>query len=273
VLGEGLFVGLGVKIQYPVDFSRSPYTVLACGVTLPPQKVAFPFSLIRAAAEPLPGFTPGTNVLVPAWMLSDNLYAVERATQKFGARDRATRHELEHQAFRPGVMALVANACERLERATGKEIYTERDLPGLGRNVLFERHRLPAVRCYRSHLERCALLRLLDSIDEGGMGRTPPARPGCGAELRESLARLSELLHDYAMAVERSKARDEERGPLVIDDYADAHVPTADDQVIRQTWDEVRAAQAHVARTLAALTPVRQPDGGRAVTVAPVAGS
>jgi hypothetical protein len=79
-----------------------------------------------------------------------------------------------------------------------------------------------------------------------------PARPGGGGLPRESLTRLSELLDAFGAAVERSKSRDEERGPLVIDDYADAHEPTGDDLVVRLTWNEVRAAQARVARALAA---------------------
>jgi hypothetical protein len=251
VLGEGVFVGLGAKVQYPLDLAGSPYTVLACGVSLPPQKVAFPFSLIRAAAEPVPGAAPGTNVLVPGWMLSDNLYAVQRAALKFRTRDRATRHRLDHEVFRPDVMALVADACERLERVGGKEVYTDRDIPGLGRNVLFERHRVAAVRAYRAHLERCELLRLLDRVQAGRPLTSPFG--GEADDLRDSLARLYALLNAYAETVERSKARDEERGPLVIDDYADTHGPTADDPVVRQTWDEVRAAQAVIARTVATL--------------------
>src|SRR5262249_61253794 len=37
LLGEGTFLGLGVNVKYPLDLSRSPYSVVACGVTLAPQ--------------------------------------------------------------------------------------------------------------------------------------------------------------------------------------------------------------------------------------------
>ncbi|MCI0703748.1 MAG: DUF4954 family protein, partial [Planctomycetia bacterium] len=47
ILGEGLFIGLGARIQYPADFHRSPYSVIASGANLPPQSLAFPFSLVR----------------------------------------------------------------------------------------------------------------------------------------------------------------------------------------------------------------------------------
>jgi hypothetical protein len=45
--GEGLYVGLGVNIKYPADFTQAPYTIIATGVSTLPQKVAFPFSLIN----------------------------------------------------------------------------------------------------------------------------------------------------------------------------------------------------------------------------------
>src|SRR5262249_20374214 len=165
LLGEGLFVGLGVKVHYPADLSRSPYTVLACGLTLPSQKLAFPFSLVRPAAEAVPGTAPGANVLIPGWVLSENLYAIQRNVLKFRTPDRSSRHRLNHDVVRPDMRALVADACQRLEQVdAAKEVYTEQDIPGLGRNVLFERHRLAAVRSYRDHLERSALLRMLDLV-------------------------------------------------------------------------------------------------------------
>jgi hypothetical protein len=260
-LGEGVFVGLGAVVQYPADLTRSPYSVLASGVTLPPQKIAFPFSLVRPAAEPVGGALPGANVLVPGWVLSENLYAVQRSRMKFASRDRAVRHRLAHEVFRPEVMALVADALRRLERATGREVYTEREVPGLGRNVLLERHRAAAVRCYAEHLERFHLLRLLDRVTGGEEH-----------EARRRLGRLAGLLEAYAEGVERSKARDEERGPLVIDDYADAHAPTRDDPVVRQTWDEVRQRQEQLTRVLAIDGTHPEFRGAGAVAAAPLVG-
>ena len=107
ILGEGLFIGLGTKLQYPVNLLNSPYSVLATGLSLPPQKIAFPFSLIRPATVSIPGTAPGSNILVPGWMLSENLYAVQRCLLKFRTRDRSTRHVLEHEVFRAEVMTQV----------------------------------------------------------------------------------------------------------------------------------------------------------------------
>jgi hypothetical protein len=267
VLGEGLFIGLGAIVQYPADLSRSPYTVVASGVMLPPQKIAFPFSLVRPAAEPVSGAPPGANVLIPGWVLSENLYAVQRSRMKFAARDRATRHRPAHEVFRPEVMALVADALRQLERLGGCDVYTERDVPGLGRNVLFERHRVAAVRCYAEHLERFHLLRLLDRVSAGR------ATDGEWHEARHRLGRLAGLLTAYAEGVERSKVRDEERGPLVIDDYADARAPTRDDPVVRQAWDEIRRRQGQLTGVLAADGAHPEFCGaGTAVVAAPLVG-
>jgi hypothetical protein len=278
VLGEGLFVGLGATIQYPADLSRAPYSVLASGLNLPPQKIAFPFSLVRplTGGEPTPGAAPGANVLVPAWVLAENLYSVQRCQLKFRARDRATRHRLDHEVFRPELLALVADALQRLERpAEVRDAYTDREIPGLGRNVLLERHRVAAIRCYTAHLQRVRALRLLERAvralvtDRGpGLARVMESE---GVEAWQELIRLPELLEAYGAAVERSRERDEERGLLVIDDYAAAHAPTREDPIVRYTWDEVRRAQDQVARVLVAATQ-EHPLPRRSLGTAPLVG-
>jgi hypothetical protein len=91
-----------------------------------------------------------------------------------------------------------------------------------------------------------------------------------GHENWQGLARLPGLLDAFGAAVERSKARDEQRGPRVIEDYADAHAPTRDDPVVRQTWDEVRRAQGQVAQVLTALTPTPAFRGNGRVAEAPL---
>jgi hypothetical protein len=232
--------------------------VLASGVNLPPQKIAFPFSLIRPAAEPIPGAPPGAHVLVPGWVLAENPYALQRCALKFRARDRATRQRLEHDAYRPDLAALVADALRRLERPGEiRDVYTDRDIPGLGRNVLHERHRAAAVRWYADHLERLESLRLLDRAVRGVVA-DPESLPARAAEAGEYgawdwLARLPDLMEAFGAAVERSKARDEDRGLMVLDDYATTHPPTGVDPIVRHTWEQVRSTQEQVAQVLAAV--------------------
>lgn len=256
VLGEGLFIGLGARLQYPIDLSRAPYSVIASGVNLPAQKLAFPFSLVRPAAEPIPGAPPGANVLIPAWVLSENLYSVQRSELKYRSRDRATWHTLAHEVFSSEVMTLVGDALRRLQCPAGtREVYTEREIPGLGRNVLTERHRAFAVRTYADHLERYHLLRLLEqarrvvATERGSADESLAGSDDHGDW--QKLHRLAGLLEAFGMAVQESKARDEARGQKIIEDYASAHAPTRDDPVVRETWADVRRMQEEVAEVLA----------------------
>jgi hypothetical protein len=39
-----------------------------------------------------------------------------------------------------------------------------------------------------------------------------------------------------AQSVERSKAKDDERGKRIIDDYATAHLPASADPVVKRAW-------------------------------------
>lgn len=132
--GEGLFFGLGVNVKFPCDFSRAPYTVIACGTDLQPQKVTFPFSLIAPPKEHFPGLPPVFNQITPAWMLRANVYALKRNEAKFLARNRARRHQFDFSVFRRETVECMRQAARRLAGVLEpKPVYTERDIPGLGR--------------------------------------------------------------------------------------------------------------------------------------------
>ena len=51
--GEGLFFGLGCRVKLPSDLSRAPYTIVTGDGPLPPQRMDFPFSLVRGASAAL----------------------------------------------------------------------------------------------------------------------------------------------------------------------------------------------------------------------------
>jgi len=53
--------------------------------------------------------------------------------------------------------------------------------------------------------------------------------------------------------VEQSKAKDDERGARIIDDYAEVHVEAARDPFVQQTWDETRRLQREVEELLCGL--------------------
>ncbi len=267
--GEGAFLGLGINIKYPADFSRAPYTVVACGVTTLPQKLQFPFALVNLPSGSWPGIPSAYNELIPAWGLSENLYMIRRTEQKHRARNKARRLRLDLAIFRPDTVELMQDACRRLEAVRSlQEVYTDRDIEGLGKNYLLEQHRRSAVEAYRFYISYYALFGLKERVQEARRQGSDAAierllmvasedqpweqqRQILVEELGltdvlEALRRLPPMLDRIARDVERSKAKDDERGRRIIDDYAEAHVPAANDRYVQQTWKESRQFQSEI---------------------------
>ena len=261
--GEGAFLGLGVNIKYPADFSQAPYLVVASGVTTLPQKILFPFSLVNTPSANYPGVSPAYNEIIPAWLLTDNLYALKRNEGKFKARNKARRASFDFRVFRSEIVDLMQSACRRLTSVRNrKEFYTDLDIEGLGKNLMLEVHRHPAIQAYRYFIRYYALLRLKDEAEAilaetsgetvSGLLTTPSAdrqwehaRHILCEELGlhdvvEALHELRPMLNQIAWDVEEAKARDDQRGTRIIDDYAEAHVKAAEDPSVRQAWEEAR---------------------------------
>jgi hypothetical protein len=164
---------LGCVIKFPVDLSSSPYSIIAAGVQLPPQRIAFPFSLITDG----PG---GMNQLTPGWLLHYSPYTIARSEVKFANRRTAKRHDFYTgwKILRAGVMDMITNARDALELAgrmreggegggdAGKvaPYRTDRAVPGLGANQLTEQGRSIGVRAYNFALHRYALRGFLDRL-------------------------------------------------------------------------------------------------------------
>jgi hypothetical protein len=274
--GEGMFLGLGVNVKFPADFTQAPYTIMACGVTSLPQKVRFPFSLVNTPSSHHADISPAFNEIIPAWLLTDNLYTLNRNEAKYQARNKARRTQLTFEIFRPDIVDLLRDACRRLEGVRQiKPVYTDRDIDGLGKNYLQEQYRQPAIEAYHFFITYYALLQLKaalqkawplegDSTGEQWL-QTPSndlrwehARRILCEELGlrtpfEGLRRLPAMLMKVAQDVERSKAKDDERGERIIDDYAEVHVAAAEDPFVRRTWEETRRMKDEVQELMAHL--------------------
>jgi hypothetical protein len=278
--GEGAFLGLGVNIKFPTDLSRAPYTVLAPGITTLPQRVAFPFSLINTPTSVCPGVPPAYNEIIPAWMLTDNLFALLRNQKKYQARNRARRSEFDFDVFRPDIVDLMRDACRRLEAVpASREAYTDRQIDGLGKNFLRESARGQALTAYRFFIKYYALLGLQEQLRRARQD----GQPGTVAALvnqasdrprwehqrqlllgdlgltsvTAALGQLPGMLEQVAAAVESSRAKDDARGPAIIPDYADVHAVASDDTWVRQTWAETRRLQEETHELLAWLNEDR----------------
>ncbi len=275
-VGEGVFFGLGVNVKFPADFSAAPYTVIACGSDLLPQKIAFPFSLIAPPSTSPPGVSPAYMEIVPGWMLRDNLYALRRNEAKYRARNRARRTGFDFDFLRPDTVELIRAALARLEDVDRKkEFYTEEDIDGLGKNFLAEKHRTSAVDAYRFFLRYYALLGLLAQartvLDVGHSAACAHLLEFPGSDPRwehtrqilihdlgvrdvlEGLRELPAMLEKVGRSVEDAKARDDRRGERMGGDYAETHIPAERDECVRGTWEEVRLRQAEVSELLSRL--------------------
>ncbi|HEV3085511.1 MAG TPA: DUF4954 family protein [Gemmataceae bacterium] len=289
--GEGAFLGLGINVKFPVDLSQAPYTVVAAGVTLLPQKVLYPFSLINTPALAHAGISPALNQIIPAWLLTDNLFAVQRTEGKFRARNRASRSQFDLRVFRPAIVDLMRAACRRLQTvSTPREVYTERDLEGLGKNFMLEAHRTSAIESYRLFIKYYALLSLkeqvtasLDQLPRESLNdllRAPHsnrdwehARQVLVNELGiqdvvAALRQLPEILQRIARDVEQSKAKDDERGARIIEGYEHAHVAAAEDPFVLQAREDMcrleREVQELVERLLGMNQRLKGPHQQRA---------
>lgn len=222
--GEGMFFGLACSIKFPADFSEAPYSIIATGVTTLPQRVTFPFSLICEPFRSIDGIPPAFNQIIPAWVLSDNLFAVQRNEKKYLSRNRARHWEPRGGIFREDTVEMMMNALEKLEVESIKEIYTEKDIIGLGKNILTESHRLRAVETYRFHVRYFALGCL---SDEDGPDKTSAFRRDIlkrefpAASREELLETLSHMRDKIADRIRACREKDYSRGCRIIEDYSD----------------------------------------------------
>ncbi len=263
--GEGTFFGLGVNVKFPSNFTKAPYTIIATGVSALPQKVEFPFSLINTPSAVIPGISPAFNEIFPGWVLSDNIFTLKRNEGKYKKRNKARRTSFVFDVFRPDTMDLVKEARKRLQAVSGKEVYTDKDVPGLGKNYMTERARLAGIEAYTFYLRYYALKGLLKVLKDGADGSRvledvsdDAAWEHCrqilleefpGKDVKFLLEELVRMEKKVAEDVEESKRKDDKRGARIIPDYADAHTPAAEDSFVKQTWEEFHAIEKEI-RTL-----------------------
>ncbi len=210
-LGEGFFIGLGVSVKFPADYSRSPYSILATGMTTLPQKVCFPFSLISPPDHRPREVPDGYNRISPGWILTDNLYSLARNCWKYGNRATVV-HTPVNPAF-PGndVVEMTRDALERLRN------HPAGDMPGVGRNFLTEDDRRRGITAYETMLEAVDLYR---GYRESGLSAA-------------AALRFRELLDMAEERVVASRMKDYSRGPGIIEDYGRVRGAPEEDAFLR----------------------------------------
>jgi len=260
--GEGTFFGLGTSIKFPANFSESPYSIIATGVTTLPQRLRFPFSLINSPATQNPLIPRQFNELLPGWCYGHNSFALMRNQFKYSqrekGRERSKQGQQPHSILRTDIARLVLaarNALKDIERV--QEIYTEKDIPGLGKNYLTEPNRSQALEFYEEYLKRFlvqqALQPFFDSL-EGEREIFESSKPLFAGDLREfrkqisvpdtlpSLVKLHRTQEKHwKESVLSNSEKDCRRGEKIFDDYALVH-PEDESlmQYIEDSFNDVR---------------------------------
>jgi len=214
--GTGMFFGLSTSVKYPADFSGSPFTVIATGLTTLPQRVSFPFSLITLPHKRPHGVPDGWYRLVPGWVLSDNLYSILRNQWKYGNRLKAVHTKVETTVFSDEVLEMVLDAKQRLEESSAAAVQ------GAGKNYIAEEDRLKGIEIYRKCLRAAELWK---------KNKTGILNSGETGELLD-------LVHYARTAVLSSREKDYNRGGRTIDDYLEVRKPVEQEDFIKilETW-------------------------------------
>ncbi|HYG74979.1 MAG TPA: DUF4954 family protein [Planctomycetota bacterium] len=292
--GEGMFFGLGVNIKFPADFSKAPYSIIASGVATLPQRVEMPFSLINARAESIEGVSPAYNEILPGWVLSDNIYAIRRNERKYAVRNKATRINVGFEVFRPEIVDLMVRARAALQKVetgltpakaavkktTGvvdvarRPVYTDKDIPGLGKNFMKETARLEGIEAYTFYIRWYALKGLYFGVkfcrqqerDLKGL-LEPNYLSDPRYEHERSLLvsefpgkNIKDLLNELIVAYEKmaadtllTKEKDDFRGVRIIPDYASVHLPAKEDTFVRITLQEAAEQKEEISDILKTL--------------------
>ena len=238
--GQGMFFGLGVNIKFPANYRESPFTLIATGLTTLPQRVKFPFSLIRPGDPQLVGVAPRLNEIVPGWNYARNAYALDRNLYKYSLRGKGIVPATFYSIFSPDTVRYVYDAYQRLQVNAIRDIYTKEHIDGLGENFMRERIRQQAIKTYQEYMERYALEQIITLVVNDQNLQAQPVKEmrrmatndankdvmrivSLPETFDELLKRYRQLEKDWYERVTHGLDKDNERGRQIFDDYDDAH--------------------------------------------------
>jgi len=189
----GQFFGLGCSVKFPANFTEAPFTMIATGLVCEPQRLKFPFSLIKNGE--LAG--AGINEIIPGWVYSKNIYGVLRSIYKWDKRS-GTNNNLG-LFYSKAIIDSVIYACNTLkEFLLGKSVLplraTEEELPGLGSNYIRAENIEKIIESYEMYMNDCNYYKKNKKLEPSIIFR-----------------------------IEENLKRDEIRGQKIFDDYMDFH--------------------------------------------------
>ncbi len=269
-IGEGLFWGLGVNVKFPCNFIKSPYSIIAAGALVLPQKVEMPFSLINLPAHRFEHISPAYNEILPAWVLSDDMFMVLRNSLKYRKRDKAIRNKMIYDIFRKDILQWVIEARTALQKINIiKNVYTLADIPSIGKNYLTEFNRQKAIQTYSFFIKYYALLFLylkteeyldeeknMDAIysisgnNDYDFAMEILLREYPDHSIQDYLLEFAKMKQQVAHEVLESKQKDDIRGRKIIDDYDEVMILSEDNEFVSFMLEEARTYQLKIENLL-----------------------
>jgi len=181
--GEGIFYGLSTGLKFPIDLSASPYSMIAAGIILPPQRIGMPFSLITTYSNTesnkkrvdddhaiIPSrsqiMSYPQNEIVPGWVLQSSPYTLIRNEEKFKTRRKAIRHSFYTgwTILRPNIIDCCFHSRKVLLDLNKETSWDTTEVYTLGLNVITERGRNLGIQAYTHLIQRYALQGLLEFV-------------------------------------------------------------------------------------------------------------
>lgn len=237
ICGEGLFIGLGTSIKFPANYEAAPYSIIATGVCTLPQRVEFPFSLINSPSQFNTNIPPSYNEIFPGWVLENSIYSVIRNEKKFKDRDRTGK--IMSDCLRPEIARMMSQAKRLLADLPKKALYTDKELPQIGKNYMTAESRETGIAAYGFYIRFCIGKELWKHLQK--LEKPPSSQELFNTKSRDEdweSARslllyegmedtsMETLLTEYASACKTiaqkaklSKEKDDIRGRRIIDDY------------------------------------------------------
>ena len=238
--GQGMFFGLGVNVKFPANYRESPFTLIASGVTTLPQRVKFPFSLIRPGDPQLMGVPAKLNEIAPGWNYARNAYALDRNMFKYAQRGKGVVSGSFFSLYGAETVRHVYDAYNRLQVKEIRDIYTKEHIDGLGQNFMRERVRQKALKTYGEYLERYVLDQMIALVEnDSSLAVQSPRelRRLLSGDLNKEVARVVPMPATFEELVKRFRVLEKEwydsvahgldkdvaRGKEIFDDYESAH--------------------------------------------------
>ena len=238
--GQGMFFGLGVNVKFPANYRESPFTLIASGVTTLPQRLKFPFSLIRPGDPQLMGVPAKLNELAPGWNYARNAYALDRNMFKYAQRGKGVVPGSFFSLYNAETVRCVFDAYNRLQVKDIRDIYTKEHIDGLGENFLRERVRQKALKTYGEYLERYVLDQMIALVEnDSSLAVQSPRelRRLLSGDLNKDVARVVPMPTTFEELVKRFRMLEKEwydgvahgldkdvaRGKEIFDDYESSH--------------------------------------------------